>query len=129
MHAQPAQVQGCLHCLLVATASGGSRFSRIIRHGTEWHLAPLKMLKIQEALHGLFSDMPDLDSNTRIQIMFLEARFIPTSQCTPLITESDITDDWDVFDKLIARKISTTGLVRGDRKSLLRTIAAKPRHS
>ena len=146
MHAKPAQVQGCLHCLLVAAASGESRFSQITRHGIDWQVAPLKTLKVLQAWHGLFSDMPDFDSmlmsalreslnssfgrsNTNIQIMFLETCCIPASQCTPLLAESITTDNRDMFDKLIARKVPATGLFGDDQKSLLHLCAQNPNNT
>lgn len=142
---KPVQIDEWLHRLYVAAASGESRFSQIVRHGIDWEIAPSKTLKLLQLWHGVIQDVRDpnamvlkaleesLDSsfgpsNINLQIMYLNSFSIPAHRCTPLLAESIITDNRDMFDALIARGVPATGHFESQ-KSLLHLCAQNPNNT
>ena len=142
---RPVDIQDWLGRLLVAAASGGSRFAHIIRHGNDWKTAPLQILKLLQSWNIVFHDVADFNSillaalkeslnssfgpsNTDIQALFLDTCAVESETCTSLLRESIIRDNRDMFDLLIRRKTPTTAKDK-DGKSLLHICAQNPNDS
>ena len=145
MHSKPAEVEVCLYRMLVAAASGESRFTQIFRHGSDWQSAPLGTFRTIRTWHFLFPGLPDFGSflmsalqeslkstwgpsNTYLQLSFLDAEAIAAENCTLLLKESILTDNRELFDALLARKTPVAGHFGEDRKTLLHLIAQKPHY-
>lgn len=122
---RPVEVTGWLHRLLVAAASGDSRFARIIRHAKKWETAPLEVFYLLRGWNAVFHESPNIKrltfialleslnyswgpSNTDIQVAFLDAAEIAPRECTALLRECIIQDNKGLFDELMRRKVPTT---------------------
>lgn len=136
---RPVEVQNWLGRLLVAAASGESRFAHIIRHGNDWKTAPLEILRLLQGWNIVFPEAADFNSillaalkesldssfgpsNTDIQALFLDTCAVEPERCTLLLRESIIRDNRDMFDLLIYRKVPTTATDQ-DGKTLLHICA------
>lgn len=145
MHTKPVEVEQWLYRLMLEAASGESRFSRIIRHGIDWESAPLETLKLIQAWHGIFPDLPRFHnmllaalteslnssfgpSNTDIQVQLLDTCGAAPAECAPLLGESILTDNRNMFDHLITRQVPVTDrLSQG--KTLLHLCAQNPNNT
>lgn len=142
---RPVEVQDWLGRLLVAAASGESRFARIIRHGNDWKTAPLEILRLLQGWNTIFPEVSDFNSillaalqesldssfgpsNTDIQALFLDTCAIEPDKCTLLLRESITRDNRDMFDLLIHRKVPSTAIDR-DGKTLLHICAQNPNNT
>lgn len=139
---RPVEIHDWLGRLLVAAASGDSRFAHIIRHGNDWTTAPLQILKLLRGWNIVFHDVADFNSilldalkeslnssfgpsNTDIQALFLDTCAVEPEKCTSLLRESIIRDNRDMFELLIHRKVPVIGTDR-DGKTLLHSCAQNP---
>lgn len=144
-HIRPIQVEGWLYRLLVAAASGESRFSHILRHGNDWTTAPLEILRLLQGWNTVFPGdvefnkvllsalMESLNSsfgpsNTDIQLLFLNTCGIESDQCTLLLRETIIRDNQEMFDLLVERKVPETVRYDGG-KTLLHYCAQNPNNT
>lgn len=122
---RPVEVFGLLQSLLVAAASGHSRFARIIRHAEKWETVPLEIFHLLRSWNVVFRESPDIKlltfnalleslnsswgpSNTDIQVAFLDAAEIAPRECAALLRECIIRDNQSLFDELMRRKVPTT---------------------
>ena len=142
MHTLPALIEDWLYRLVVAAASGESRFSQIVRHGVQWQAAPQETLSLLQAWHGIFPKLPDWNdillsaleaglestfgpSNLHIQKSFLDFAAIAPEKCTNLLAKSILTDNRELFDLLIAKGVPIADRFQ-DQKSLLHLCAQNP---
>ena len=142
---RPVEVEGWLGRLLVAAASGESRFAHIIRHGNDWKTAPLQILQLLQSWNTLFPESESFNSillaalkeslnsafgpsNTDIQALFLDTCAVQPEECTLLLRESVIRDNRDMFDLLLQRKVPTTA-TDPDGKTLLHLCAQNPNNT
>ena len=144
-HSSPAKVEGFVSQLLVEAASGESRFRHVLRHGNDWKTAPLEIFKILQAWNTVFPDSDEFTSmvlaalrqslhssfgpsNTDIQILLIDTCSIPPKDCTLLLVESILTDNKDMFDLLLERKVPVTGYFEQG-KTLLHLCAQNPNNT
>ena len=144
-HVLPAKIEGFVSQLLMEAASGESRFRHVLRHGNDWKTAPLEILKLLQAWNTVFPDSHDFNSmvlaalrqslhsafgpsNTNIQILFIYTCSIPSEDCTLLLAESIVTDNKDMFDLLLERKVPVTGRFEQG-KTLLHLCAQNPNNT
>ena len=144
-HSSPAKIEGFVSQLLVEAASGESRFRHVLRHGNDWKTAPLEVLKLLQAWNTVFPDSNDFNSmvlaalrqslhssfgpsNTNIQVLFIETCGIPAENCTLLLVESIVTDNKDMFDLLLERRVPVTGRFEKG-KTLLHLCAQNPNNT
>lgn len=142
---RPVEVQDCLGRLLVAAASGESRFAHINRHGNDWKTAPLEILRLLQGWNTVFPEAAGFNSillaalkesldssfgpsNTDIQVLFLDTCAVEPEKCTLLLRESIIRDNRDMFDLLIHRKVPATA-IDIDGKTLLHICAQNPNNT
>ena len=142
---KPAQIQGWLHRLVVAAASGESRYARVIRHGKKWETAPSDTLQLLKGWNSVFQDAPDMDelifqavlasldsswgpSNTDIQAAFLDAATVVPKQYAALLKECIVRDNKELFDHLMKRHVPTTETFENE-KTCLHFCAQNPNNT
>ena len=142
---RPSQLRGHLQRLIAAAAGGESRFTRILRHGKNWTVAPKETLQLLRDWNALFPDaddfrslvLPALESslksscgrmNTDIQIDFIKSTGIDPAHMCNLLRESVLGFNKALFDALLDHGVPVSTLFER-KKSLLHLCAKIPDHS
>lgn len=142
---RPSQLRGHLRRLITAAAGGESRFTRILRHGARWKIAPTETLQLLRDWNTLFPDaddfrslvLPALESglktpygrmNTDIQVDFIKSAGIEPVHMHNLLRESVLSFNKELFDALLEYGVPVSTLFERQ-KGLLHLCAKIPDHS